>query len=97
MPLVDGNLNRKLLRFKEYSSRIEITGKRALLVRVTLARSHGRGEYCRASNVYIRPRGSNARGAPRTHEELLVQILHEELVSSAVHCRRARRASLLTA
>eukprot|EP00965_Chrysotila_dentata_P045747 1519543-Pleurochrysis_carterae.AAC.2 len=28
---------------------------------------------------------------PRAHEELLVQILHEE------ECRRARRASLLTA
>eukprot|EP00965_Chrysotila_dentata_P095151 3145262-Pleurochrysis_carterae.AAC.1 len=29
----------------------------------------------------IRPsRGSNARGAPRPHEELLVQILHEELL-----------------
>eukprot|EP00965_Chrysotila_dentata_P208775 6184899-Pleurochrysis_carterae.AAC.1 len=31
------------------------------------------------------------------HEELLVPTLHEELVGSAVHCRRARRATLLTA
>eukprot|EP00965_Chrysotila_dentata_P050974 1690656-Pleurochrysis_carterae.AAC.3 len=40
--------------------------------------------------------GSNAQGAPRAHEELLVQILHKERVGSAVHCRRARCASLLT-
>eukprot|EP00965_Chrysotila_dentata_P153648 5078557-Pleurochrysis_carterae.AAC.1 len=45
----------------------------------------------------LRPRGSNARGALRAHEELLVQILHEELVGSAVLCRRARCVSLLTA
>eukprot|EP00965_Chrysotila_dentata_P232002 6198705-Pleurochrysis_carterae.AAC.2 len=32
-------------------------------------------------SVYmLRPRGSNARGAPCTHEKLLVQILREELL-----------------
>eukprot|EP00965_Chrysotila_dentata_P022274 737048-Pleurochrysis_carterae.AAC.1 len=55
--------------------------------RVTKARSHDRRS---AGSIYmLRPRGSNAPGAPRAHEELLVQILHEELVGSAVHCRRA--------
>eukprot|EP00965_Chrysotila_dentata_P031996 1066646-Pleurochrysis_carterae.AAC.3 len=33
----------------------------------------------------------------RTRRQFLVQILHEELIGSAVHCRRARRASLITA
>eukprot|EP00965_Chrysotila_dentata_P212264 6186923-Pleurochrysis_carterae.AAC.1 len=32
--------------------------------------------------------GSNSRGAPGAHEERLVQILLEELVGSAVLCRR---------
>eukprot|EP00965_Chrysotila_dentata_P243672 6205552-Pleurochrysis_carterae.AAC.1 len=67
--------------------------------------SHNRCRFCRVrrSDVSLSFRkmgnrlGSNARAAPYAHEELLVQILHEELVGSAVHCRRARRASLLTA